>query len=473
MTSHREAPSISLDPAADNTDLYAFRDPVDATKVAIIANYIPLEEPAGGPNFHNFDDNVLYEIKIDNDGDAEEDITYQFRFETNIVTPGTFLYNVGPISFNGTTGQFDNLNVRQTYSVTRVTKNKKGELLASGLITPPVNIGPKSTNAYETLLVPPAIHTIGSRKFFAGQRGEGFYVDLGSIFNLGILRPFAAAHLPSVPPSLASTSGVNGTSGFNVHSIAMQVPITEVTSDGSMPTLLTDPAAVIGVWASAGRRKVTIREKEGEENLAGPFTQVSRLGNPLVNEVIIPLHKKNLWNALEPKDDAQFDQHFESPELQALLPFLYPSVFPNLATFGASGIPRADLVAILLTGIPSGIISGFQNFTGPTHADMLRLNLAIPPNATVDPNDSSSASRFGILGGDFAGFPNGRRVFDNVTAIELRAVAGVTLPLVTTFTPDGAAGALLDGTTNDLPYLSDFPYLATPHQGYSHVHTHS
>lgn len=473
MTSHREAPSISRDPVADNTDLYAFRDPVDPTKVTLIANYIPLEEPAGGPNFHTFDDNVLYELKIDNDGDAKEDITYQFRFKTKIVTPGTFLYNVGPISFNATTGQYDNLNVRQTYSVTRVKKKKKGELLASGLITPPVNIGPKSTNSYETLLVPPAVHTVGSRKFFAGQRGEGFYVDLGSIFNLGILRPFAAAHLPSVPPSLASSSGVNGTSGYNVHSIAMQVPIIEVTSNGSMPTSVTDPAAVIGVWASASRQKVAIREKEGEQDLAGPFTQVSRLGNPLINEVIIPLHKKDLWNAVEPKDDAQFDAHFESPELQALLPFLYPGVFTSLATFAATGTARADLVAILLTGIPTGIIGGFQNFTGPTHADMLRLNLAIPPNTTVDPNDSSSTTRFGILGGDFAGFPNGRRVFDNVTAIELQAIAGI--PGVAPFTPDLPVGpsGLRDGTTNDVPYLPSFPYLATPHQGYSHVHTHS
>ncbi len=470
LTSHREAPSISKDPVADNTDLYAFVSPDDPSKVTIIANYIPLEEPAGGPNFHNFGDDVLYEIKIDNDGDAMEDIIYQFRFKTTIMNPGTFLYNTGPIG----SLTDSNWNVRQSYSLTKVLKKKKEEVkrtvLGTDLPSPPVRIGPRSTPGYPALAAT-AIKTLPTgEKVFAGQRGEGFYVDLGSIFDLGTLRPFQSLHLIPTP----AAPGKNGTKGFNVHSIAIQVPKTDLTRDGSSPADSMDPKAVVGVWATASRQKATVLEdKKAETIAAGPFVQVSRLGNPLINEAVIPLGKKDMWNRTYPVEDAQFYLHYADPELQNLLPILYPGVFPNLAallTNPSASRPRSDLVAILLTGLPSGIIGGFQNFTGSTQADMLRLNMAIAPNTSVDPNDSASVSRFGILGGDLAGFPNGRRVFDNVTAVELRAIAGVTYPLVASYTADGAAGLLTDGTTNDVPYLSSFPYLALPHEGYNHSH---
>jgi len=187
--------------------------------------------------------------------------------------------------------------------------------------------------------------------------------------------------------------------------------------------------------------------------------QVSRLGNPLFNEVIVPMAHKDRWNALPPTADSQFAQYVTKPELAGLLPVLYPGVFPHLAAYTK---PRADLAAILLTGIPGGIVPGFQNFTGTTQADMLRLNVAIPP--------SSSPNQFGILGGDLAGFPNGRRVADNIVAIELRAVAGATIPLVDpSFTPDGAAALLTDGLSPaslEIPYQSSFPYLGVPHSGY-------
>jgi len=469
MTSHREAPGISKDPVADNTDFYMFVSPDDSSKVTLIANYIPLEEPAGGPNFHQFGDDVLYEIHIDNNADAKADITYQFRFKTVVGNPSTFLYNTGPISSLGDPGW----NIRQFYSVTKLRRKKtedeeKKTLLGTDLPSPPVRIGPRSTPSYGSL-ASAAINMLPTgEKVFAGQRGEGFYVDLGSIFDLGGLRPFNPAHLIPLP----AEPGKNDTKGYNVHSIAIQVPKTDLTIDGSEPTDPMDSKSVIGAWASAGRQKARVFEKKGMEEQAGPFVQVSRLGNPLINEAVIPLGKKDLWNSADPEHDSQFYPYYADPELHNLLPVLYPGVFPSLAALLGSipKPPRADLVAILLTGIPIGIIPGFQNFTGSTQADMLRLNMAIPPSV-VDPNDSGSPSRFGILGGDLAGFPNGRRVFDNVTAIELRAIAGITYPLVApSFTPDGAAGLLTDGTTNDVPYLTTFPYLALPHEGYMHSH---
>ena len=466
MSSHREAPEISKDPVADNTDVYAFVDPVDPTKVTLIANYIPFEEPAGGPNFFQFGDDVLYEIKIDNDGDARADLIYQFRFNTSITNPATFLYNTGPI----TSLTSPSWNLRQSYSVTRLVVGHNDEdddevrerrVLGADLASPPVRIGPRSTPDYPAL-ANAAIHSLPSGvTVFAGQREEGFFVDVGSIFDFGALRPFGNLHLIPLP----AMAGKDGTKGFNVHTIALQVPKTELTRGNSVPLNVMDPKSVIGVWATASRQRGKMHD-DGGSSSAGSWVQVSRLGNPLINEVIIPMAKKDGWNGREPRRDADFLAYYRDPELQNLLPVLYPGVFPNLAallTQPASTRSRDDLVAVLGTGIPSGVISGFQNFTGPRVADMLRLNLAIPP--------ASTPSAFGLLGGDTAGFPNGRRVADNVVAIELRAVAGVTLPLVRpSFTADGAAALLTDGTANDLPYLTTFPYLAHPHEGYEHSH---
>src|SRR3989442_1702031 len=373
MSSHREAPSISKDPVADNTDLYVFVDPADTSKVTILANFIPLEEPAGGPNFFQFGDDVLYEILIDNDGDGVEDVTYQFRFKTTTQNPATFLYNTGPIS----SLTDPNWNVRQLYSVTKVLGPRRTgatSVLGADLPTPPVRIGPRSTPDYAAL---------------AGAAGN----DLGVVVQ------------------------------------------------------------------------------------TGPWVQVSRLGEPLINEVVIELGEKDLWNSRTPAGDSQFVDDYAQPGLQTLLPILYPGVFPNLAALAKSGKTRADLIAILLTGIPPGVLDGFQNSNGPTQADELRLNLAFAPSyAATDssinpPGDSNK--RFGILRAftadgvpDLDGFPNGRRVFDNVTAIELRAIAGLTFPLVdNTFTPDGAAGLLLDGAEEGLPLLPAVPYLAPPDQG--------
>jgi Domain of unknown function (DUF4331) len=450
MSSHREAPEISKDPVADNTDVYAFVSPNDPNTVTLIANYIPLEWPPGGPNFYEFGDDVLYEIHIDNDGDGRADITYQFRFETTVQNPDTFLYNTGPIG----SLTDPNWNVRQLYSVTRV-KNGRETVLGDALASPPCNIGPFSTPDYDTL-AQEAVHVLPSGEtVFAGQRAEGFYVDLGSVFDLLDLRPFQNLHINP----MAAAPGVDGTNRLNVHTMAIQLPKSMLTRDGSTPTNPADPRSVIGVYASASRRKAIIFGPNGEVEEYGPWVQVSRLGNPLFNEVIIPLGLKDFWNSQSPDNDKQFLKYVQYPEVPQRLVEVYPGVFPDLAAYKKA---RADLVAILLTGIPAGIIAGFQNSTGSTLADLLRLNMAIPPTAA--PNI------LGILGGDLAGFPNGRRVVDDVFTIELRALAGVTIPLVDpSYTPDAAASAVTDGLTpSDIasPFLTSFPYLGIPYSGF-------
>jgi Domain of unknown function (DUF4331) len=450
MSSHREAPGISQDPVADNTDLYAFVSPDKPDTVTIIANYIPLEYPAGGPNFFEFGDDVLYEISIDNDGDGDPEIVYQFRFTTKLRNNETFLYNTGPIAALNS----PSWNRRQFYSITKWEKGKS-KIIANGLPCPPCNIGGRSTPDYDSLANEAIHHLPSGETVFAGQRDDGFYVDLGSIFDLGDLRPFQNLHL--IPT--AAAPGVDGTRGFSVHSIALQVPKKHLSRSGGMPMDASKGSSVIGVWASASRRKATMRDAGGMTVESGPFVQVSRLGNPLFNEVIVPMAHKDRWNSLPPKADHQFLSYVEHPELGTLLPILYPGVFPHLAGVKAA---RADLAAILLTGIPSGLITGFQNFTGPMPADQLRLNMAIPP--------SKKPNIYGLLGGDLAGFPNGRRVQDDVVAIELRAIAGVTYPLVSPgYKPDGAAGLVTDGLTpasNPTKFLKEFPYLGVPRSGF-------
>jgi hypothetical protein len=454
MSSHREAPEIAKDPVADSTDVYAFVSPDHPDTVTLIANYVPLQLPAGGPNFYEFGDDVLYQIHIDNNGDGQAEISYQFRFTTTVSDPDTFLYNTGPIESIGSA----NWNRRQFYTVTAVT-HSGARVLASGLACPPCNIGPLSTPpSFYPGIAAAAVHGLGGGiKVFAGQRAEAFYVDLGSIFDLGDLRPFENLHATFGLPGLSAMPGVNAANHLNVHSIAIQMPISTVTVKGH-PT--------IGVWTTASRQKARIYDSEGGEPTgAGPFVQVSRLGNPLVNEVLIPMGRKDLWNSLPPADDKQFASYVTAPGLAGLLPVLYPGVFPNLDALVKSGKPRADLEAILLTGIPSGLIKGFTNLTGSVLADMLRLNTSIAPTP------SGKQSIYGLLGGDLGGFPNGRRVTDDVVAIELRAIAGVTYPLIdSTYKPDAAAGELTDGLTPSsvsASPLGSFPYLGLPYSGYN------
>jgi hypothetical protein len=439
-SSHREAPLISMDPMADNTDLYAFRSPDRPDTVTFIANYIPLESPAGGPNFPAFDDSVLYEIHIDNDGDSREDLTYQFRFKTETRNPDTFLYNTGPIA----SLEDPNWNRPQTYSVRLVRHERghehseSGDLLGTGLTTPPDNIGPRSTPNYDALAAS-AVHTLaGGVRVFAGQRDDPFFVDLGSIFDLAGLRPFNPLHLIPLP----AEPGRDAVARYNTHSIALQVPIRHLVS-GQQTT--------IGVYASASRRAVRVLRRDGSRDDFGEYVQVSRLGEPLINEAVIPLGQKDEWNRSDPEDDARFEGFYTSPEVSRLENLLYGSALAPVAESN-----RSDLVAILLTGVPG------LNFTGSRRADLLRLNTSIAP--------ASSPNRLGVLAGDLAGFPNGRRLGDDVIDIELRAFAQGYGPFLNGLLglPNKSPNNLLgDGVdANDVPFLTTFPYVATPHQGY-------
>jgi hypothetical protein len=439
-SSHREAPFISKDPDADNTDVYAFVSPDKPDTVTLIANYIPFELPSGGPNFNEFANDVLYAIHVDNNGDGDEDITYEFKFETRIRNRNTFLYNTGPI----TSLDDSDWNLPQTYSVTRVDKNGRTRL-GSNLPTPPVNVGVRSTPNYESLAAA-AVRTVGDTKVFAGQRDDPFFVDLGSIFDLLGLRPFNGAH--TIPQPAAP--GVDNVAGFNLHAIALQIPIKSLTRDGVMPTGPDDPRAVIGVYASASRQRVRVLTETGVDIDSGSWVQVSRLANPLVNEVVIPLGKKDFWNRQPPKNEELFLRHFQNPELAGLVNALYP-VLPDAPTRN-----RDDLVAVFLTGIKG------LNFTGDNKAELLRLNMAIPPTA--------QPKRLGALEGDLAGFPNGRRLTDDAVDIEVRAVACGYGPILNqllglcNLSPNNTLGDGVDA--NDQPFLKVFPYLATPTSGY-------
>jgi hypothetical protein len=454
-SSHREAPLISADPNADNTDVYAFVSPDRPDTVTIVANYIPLEEPAGGPNFASFGDDVRYEIKVDNTGDGKGDIQYRFRFKTITRNPDTFLYNTGPIDTLSDT----DWNRPQFYSVRRVEKGKV-TVLGTGLATPPVNIGPRSTPNYGSLMAAAVNELPGGIKVFAGQSDDPFYVDLGSVFDLAGLRPFNPAHVLPLP----AEDGVDGVGGYNTHALVLQVPIDQLTRDKQVHDA-DDPEAVIGVYASARRQRIQIRNVGGDlERNRGKWIQVSRLGEPLINEVVIPLRLKDRWNASDPSGDSRFADRYTSPEVTKLANALYP-VLDDAPESG-----RGDIAAILLTGVPG------LNFTGTTQADLIRLNTGIPPSGAV-----GTGNRLGVLAGDFAGFPNGRRLEDDVTDIELRALTcgygPVVAPLIESFgfcdgnanrTPNNQLG---DGVgENDRPFHSTFPYVPEPHQGYEHVH---
>ena len=445
-SSHREAPLIADDPTADNTDVYAFVSPDKASTVTLVANYIPFEDPAGGPNYYKFDPTVVYALHVDNDGDAKEDVSYEFRFKTTVTNPNTFLYNTGQI---GSDGNDPDLSVKQTYSVTRVTGTgaRHREVIGRDLVVPPANIGPRSNPTYDPYA---GVQSLGAdRQVFAGPRDDPFFVDLGSIFDLGGLRPFNPAHI--IP--LAAEQGKDGLRNYNVHSIALQVPKTDLVK-------APNANGILGIYATASRPKIRVLRGDGTIDANGPQVQVSRLGNPLINEVIIPLGQKDRWNASDPADDKQFEQYYLKPELTGLANFLYP-VLDDASTDN-----RQDLVAILLTGVKLPDGSSFT-FTGDTRADLLRLNTAIPPTAA--PN------RLGVLAGDLQGFPNGRRLADDVTDIEIRAVTEGYGPVLNGLlglpnrTPNNMLTDGDEANANENAFLPHFPYVAAPNQGYAHT----
>jgi hypothetical protein len=503
-SSHREAPLISQDPLADNTDLFAFVSPDRPDTATIIANYIPMEDPASGPGFFNFDPNVLYTIYIDNTGDGAPDMTFTFQFKTTIRNTNTFLAHLGTggQGSDGTTGgdavirslNDPDFNVRQTYTVTMVAPSRDtpfgrvgGEqtVLGSDLVVPPYNIGPGATPNYEANLASKAVYDLpGGIKVFAGPRDDPFFIDLGAVFDRLELRPLGA---------FGDNRGRDSLAGFNTHSIALQIPIKTLTSDGQAPASPTAANAVIGVWAAASRPTMSVL-RTGGNDVSGQFVQVSRIGNPLVNELFSPFATRDKWNGTAPFDDIQYRQtEVVAPEIPAIVDLLYGT---NTSSSGAVAralkpfptTNRTDLELLLYRGIPVNPITG-PNFTTviggdlnrAVYSDQLRLNLAIPPNIAGSLPDANRPGirRLGLLGGDAAGFPNGRRLFDDTVDIFLRAGAGGT-PFTSLLFPafSGANdpnvspnNALTDGVDRNVEgFLSVFPYAQTPTSGFDSPH---
>jgi hypothetical protein len=449
-SSHREAPLISQDPLADNTDLYFFRSPDKPDTVTIVANYIPLEEPNGGPNFVSFGDDVRYEIHVDNTGDGSEDITYRFRFKTKSLAPNSFLY-AGPQVASPTD---PNLFVQQSYTVERVKDDDSDGKIIGGGNVPPVNVGPRTTPDYEKNALKAIATLDGGIKVFAGQRDDPFFVDLGSIFDLGGLRPFNSLHL--LPRENAP--GIDGVSGYNTHSIVMQIPIKLLTVDGKGAGSTKQP--VLGVYASASRQSIRVIRDDGTISNSGKWRQVSRLGYPLINEVIIPRGMKDYWNSTDPQNDKQFEKFYLKSELAGIVNLLYGSALKPVDTTG-----RADLSLILLQGVP-----GVNNPGKGAKADLLRLNVNIDPSAPVGQGNPLTVITSNGGAPDLAGFPNGRRLEDDIVDIELKAVAqGYGEALNSLFglpnkSPNNLVGDGVD--KNDKPFTTSFPYLASPFAGY-------
>ena len=434
--SHREAPNILNDPMVDNTDTYAFVSPDAPDTVTLLANFYPFEEPDGGPNFYPFAENARYNIKIDNNGDAVPDVTYRWEFQTTDLRPevtyeeaadGTFLYNNGVVD----SLEDENLLFRQSYTLTAITADGE-KVLAENVPVAPDNVGPASMPNYPALreaavreLTVPGVE--GTVKTFAGQADDPFFADL-RVFDL-----LYGADLDE--------RGNDTLAGYNVKTIGIQVPTSAITSEGE---------PVIGVWSTTERPSSMEIAADGTTSRSGDFVQVSRLGNPLVNEVVMPVGLKDAFNSLDPQNDASVDLAVDrvlNPEVPQLVEAIYGIPAPEG--------PRDDLFTIFLTGV-----KGLNQPANVVPAELLRLNTSIPPTAEANP--------LGVLGGDTAGFSNGRRLTDDVVDIELQALEGAV-------DVDGRGGAvtgvsivepLAQGDlvgSNDLPFSDSFPYVALPH----------
>jgi len=437
-SSHREAPLISGDPRADNTDLYAFVSPDDSDTVTMIANWIPFEEPNGGPNFYSWAEDTQYNIKIDNDGDALPDLTYTWVFSTVIRNPGQFLYNTGPVT---TVDDLD-LNYYQTYDLTLTTEGLPPVTLLNDVIAAPSLVGPASIPNYAPL-VDGATHDLpGGGQTYVGQADDPFFLDL-RVFDL-----LYGGDLSEV--------GEDTLAGYNVNAVAIQIPKTALAGGGN-PAL--NP--VIGVWSTTDRRSA--RAADGTTVGNPPFVQVSRLGNPLINEVVFPLALKDAFNSISPEIDATIPSAVDAVT-NPILPPLIEAIYGIPAPAG----PRHDLEEIFLQGVsadnaglggdPATVLpvdlNGHDLNTAQATlqpSEQLRLNMSIAPSAA--PN------RLGLLAGQFDGFPNGRRLGDDVIDIALQVMMGaaqtgqIVQPL--------ARGELVD--RNDRDFRSTFPYLALPH----------
>jgi hypothetical protein len=450
--SHREAPSIANDPAADNTDFYMFRSWTNPGNVVFILNVNPGQEPSAGPNYYNFGNDVLYKINVDTDADGKDDLVYEIRFKTELRGGLTSLQlplayvALPPITALDGPGS-EGLTLRQSYTVTQVRGDVRTNLGTQAMHAVPSNVGSLTMPNYPALAAQGIYSLANGGKAFAGQRDETFYIDLGAVFD--------TLNLRRTPPVLSAAEDANdfvnpfgndALSGFNVSTIALEVPITSVTAN---------PNGVIGAYASTSRQKVRVLRAGDVE--AGPWVQVSRMGNPLVNELIIGLDSKDKWNATEAEDEAQFLDFYLNSRAATAINLRYGVTIPT--------INRKDLVNALLK-YPSQPQTGTCGSNDC--AELLRLNLAVPPTPPAQQR------RLTVLAGDNAGWPNGRRPNDDVTDIVLRVVAGklIGAPTGDLLLGDGVnfnIGAEVGSVTANGIYTV-FPYLPTPHDGKNRRH---
>ena len=485
---HREAPLTALDHKADITDWFAFVSYDDPSKVTMILNIDPLLEPANGPNYHPFDPEVVYEMKVDNNLDGDEDLKVIFRFQTEIRAPGVFTGFVGaggginapanspapvpagtpivPPAITALDGPGSaGLSLRQTYSVT--IQKKVGSVwqnvLTSGsrkLFAVPANVGPRTMPDYASLARQGIYDLGGGVKVFAGTVDDPFYIDLGAAFDTLNFR--SGAFATAVPAVLSDDQDAldsanfapDAVAGYNVNSIAIELPISLLTSDGALHAA-TDAKAVIGTYGTTSRPRIKVQPTTpgGKPSLSSNFVQIQRMGNPLINELLIGTGDKDRFSMSEPKNDSQFASYLLDPLLARVI---------NAAYAGGVTIPtppRLDLLPLVTYAAP--ICPGCTAAQAGPVADLLRLNTGIPPTAP------GSRKRLGALAGDFGGFPNGRRVSDDVTDIAARVVLGVLNPAFNVF-PNNRIG---DGVnSNDVTYQEIFPYVAFANSGRNSRH---
>jgi uncharacterized protein DUF4331 len=455
-SSHREAPITALDHSADVADWYAFVSYDHPDRVTMILNVDGLLEPSNGPNYFPFDPNVRYEMKVDNNHDGVEDITFQFRFNTQIRQPGVFTAFVGGVAGipqitaldgSGSTG----LSLRQTYTVTMV-KNGVATDLTNGrtLFAVPSNVGPLTMPDYQKLFNQ-GVYDLGNGiRVFAGTVDDPFYIDLGAAFDsLNFRMGVGGILTPAVDADDTHNYAPDAVAGFNVNSIVLEVPITMLTVDGQIHPA-HDKNAVIGTYGATSRQRVTIRRVSGKVNGEGEWRQVNREGNPLINELIIGTGSKDRFSVDDPVNDGQFASFFLDP----LLAKLYSSILG----IPVPPAPRTDLLPLVQYTAPICPGCG-PNDAGPV-ADLLRLNTGIPPTPV------GSQKRLGFLAGDLAGFPQGRRPIDDVVDIASRAVVGILAD------PVKFGARVGDGVNvNEDGYGATFPYVLPAHSGRNSHHT--
>jgi hypothetical protein len=438
-SSHREAPKILKDPTADNTDVWAFTAPDAPGSLTVVANWVPFADPAGGPNFYPLDENARYYVKIDNTGDGYEDVAYRWEFDTRYRNPNSFLYAAPTVdSVND-----PDVNLVQTYDLYKETYNKDRKLVGKKRLlndapVVPDNVGPKTIPNFAQVEASGIRSLPGGGKTVVAPADDAFFADLGVIFDgINLDKPGR----PNI--GLGNQGGgKDDLAGYNSKSFVLQVPEREVTRDGKQVADMKSGNAVVGVWSTTERKRMSVLGLAARKGKRAHWVQVSRLGNPLINEVIVPIGQKDKFNATSPANDAQnFGRFALNPEPARLMNALFG--------LGVQETNRTDIVQALLTGVP-GLTQIGKN---PAAADTLKLNLGVAPAA--NPN------RFGVLAGDLAGFPNGRRLADDVVDIELRVIAGALLS-----PPKNVP--LGDGVDrNDKPFRSQFPYVALASDGFN------